>query len=309
MDNNLTVSEELAALHGYLCADGYLSISQVPRRVRYVAALRNTEIVLLNDFNSKFKAVFGVFPKISKQIDLSKLCNKRICLLLKKEFGSFHCREWSFPDYVFTTKNFKASWLRAVFDCEGWAVCKKGIDRHIGIEMANPEGIQKIKSLLAEFGIVAGFKIKKRGKIFRLNIFGKENLQKFSNQIGFLHPKKRVALQAALDSYVVYNWEFPEEEAALKEFIFQKLNGKSRDIFSKLSSSPKRVRICSCVRANLLTMHGKLKTVFGIDSNVSRECLNSIGTVYFELSINKKEAMAKLQKLAQAHMSTTTVAL
>ena len=60
METIKTFNSDLAALHGYLCSDGYV-ISHKPtsKRKFYKVALRNTEKVLLEDFQSKFNAVFA----------------------------------------------------------------------------------------------------------------------------------------------------------------------------------------------------------------------------------------------------------
>ena len=55
MERIKTIDTDLAAIHGYLCADGYV-ITHAPnsKRKYYRLGLRNTELVLLSDFQSKF---------------------------------------------------------------------------------------------------------------------------------------------------------------------------------------------------------------------------------------------------------------
>ncbi len=287
------IGEDLAAVHGYLCADGWVIIHKAGAVHKYYRmAFKNMEPALLEDFVARFERVFLTRPKISKNADLAYIGNRQIFEELTSTFGSFYSYEWKFPE-LFNTKEMKAIWLRAVFDCEGWVYCKKGIDRHIGLEMVNLAGVLRIQQLLSEFGVIAYFKIKKRGKIFRLNIFGKDNMAQFSRTIGFLHPKKKAKLQEALDSFVDYVWKFPEEKTKLAAFLVEKLGGKRHKI------GKRRIRICSCARGNLETLQKELKLLFGVSAVVSKEQTNSRGDSYFELSINRSEGIGKIRQTAR----------
>lgn len=76
--------------------------------------------------------------------------------------------------------------------------------------------------------------------VFRLNIYGKENIVSFEKQIGFLHPKKKTRLREAINSYVDYVWRFPAEKEALKSFI--------KGLFVQKRTRPDkkhRIRVCS----------------------------------------------------------------
>ncbi len=284
----------MAAIHGYLCADGYVvSHKQGSRHKYYRMALRNTEIVLLKDFAFRFKNVFGILPKISPRIDRAYAQRKHVYLWLVKRFGSFHSYKWRFPE-LFRSRKLKSAWLRAVFDCESWVSCKKASDRHIGLEMVNRRGVLKIKKLLSEFKIRAKFKVRNKRGLYRLNIFGKQNIEIFSHKIGFLHPKKHAKLEEAIASYVDFRWHFPEKRMELKKFILTKLAGKSGKISSR------RIRVCSCFRNNLKKLRSRLKTCFGVDSKVSKESVNGLGNTFFELSINKKSDVQKLALLAKS---------
>jgi len=129
----------------------------------YRIGLRNTEPVLLEDFCQKFNFVFGLRPHISKDIDRAYIGDKSIHQFLTSTFGSFYSHYWSFPETIFSSKELKAAWLRAVFDCEGWVYCKNGSDRHIGIGMVNLNGIFKIQSLLG----AGRFASEEKGKVSR----------------------------------------------------------------------------------------------------------------------------------------------
>jgi len=286
-----TVNLDLAALHGYLCADGYvISHKKDSKRKYYRMALRNTEKVLLEDFQSKFYNVFGLTPKIPTALDIAYKSSKETYFLLTNTFGSFYCREWAFPE-IFITLELKAIWLRSVFDCEGWVIVRVAVDRRIGIEMVNFKGLNKIKSLLLEFGIKSRFHIRKNGRIFALYIFGKENLVKFSKKIGFLHPKKKVKLKEAINSFQNPVWAFPTKELLLKKFILKKLKGKSGKI------GENKIIVCSSLRINLEKLQPRLIELYKVKPLVSKKNFNGIGTPYFQLSINRKEDVQKINFL------------
>jgi hypothetical protein len=249
--------------------------------------LRNTEIALLSDFQSKFFRLFGIKPTITPAIDRAYISSKPIYFLLTNAFGSFYCNEWKFSN-LFKSKKLKKAWLRAVFDCEAWVEVDKATNRRIGIEMVNLNGMKTIKQILNQFGIASILKPKKKGKIFRLEIFGKENLIRFQKEINFLHPKKKERLQNAIDSYINYKWVFPKEHKLLIKFILRKLKGKSNKI-------PKvRVRVCSNMLVNLKKMKYNLNKLFGVASVVSKKRFNGNGVSYYELFINNRADVVKI---------------
>src|SRR3989344_5107663 len=109
---------DLAAIHGYLCSDGYVQRLKETGRTYYRIGLRNTNMNLLSDFQSRFKKVFKQTPTISKRIDRCSISNKEAHTYLLKEFGSFHSYEWTAPK-KFNNKTEISLWLGAFFDAEG----------------------------------------------------------------------------------------------------------------------------------------------------------------------------------------------
>ena len=59
--------KNLSAIHGYLCADGYVCTNLPDQKHKYYSiGLRNTNITLLKDFESKFIKVFKIKPKLKQ---------------------------------------------------------------------------------------------------------------------------------------------------------------------------------------------------------------------------------------------------
>jgi hypothetical protein len=280
----MITDENLAAVHAYLCGDGYLT-RPIKNRRMYQIGLRNTEIILLSDFQERFEKVFGVSPKITPK-ERSYIYSKKIHCKLIETFGSFHSWEWTFPAL---DKSVLPLWLRAFFDCEGWVVCKSHQNRMIGLDNVNEEGIKNAKKALELLGIKSKLKKRADRNIYTLSIFGKENLALFEKKIGFLHPQKKEKLREALEDYRIYEWEFPLGREEIKKFIKKLFKEKLK---------PRRkeyLRLFSNKESNLVSLNALLKKFYGVEGRVYTY-VNGQGTRYYEININKKESIDRLIK-------------
>ena len=273
-------NKNLSAIHGYLCADGYVTKNPPTQKHKYYyVGLRNTNLTLLKDFQQKFEAEFKIKPIMCKD-GRCKVQNKELYYFLTKKY-SYYSKDWVLPKL---SKNSLKYWLRAYFDCEGWVVLEHRKNRHIGVDCINFEGLKQVKENLERFGINSKIKKVKNRDIFRLFIYGKENLVGFQKEIGFLHPKKRKKLELALSSYVDYDWKFPKDKKELMKFIV----GKAR-------ISKSRIRFNSIIRENL----DRLSKIFfdlGIESKVYGPWVNGLGNKYYQLVIQKKDQMEKFKQ-------------
>lgn len=181
----------LAAVHAYLCADGYVIRNPPEQKHKYYyIALRNTNYILLKDFQEKFEAAFGVRP-ILVEGQRCKIQSKELYFLLIRAFTTFYSHGWAMPKLSKRNAKF---WLRTFFDCESWVEIGSGSS--IRMESVNKKGLEQIKSaLLQHFGINASLRERQNRRIWRLNICGKDDLLKFRNFIGFLHPNKKEKLE------------------------------------------------------------------------------------------------------------------
>jgi hypothetical protein len=281
----MRIDKNLAVVHAYLCADGYVIKNPIEQRHKYYnIGFRNTNIALLRDFQEKFEKVFGIKPYLIEG-QRCRIGSRKIYEKLTKQFGSFYSWEWKMPKIG---DNLLRVWLRAYFDCEGWVICKRHQNRHIGADCANKIGIYQIKAALSKLGINTNVKKRTKRNIYSLHIYGKHNLKKFKDLINFLHPSKKEKLNIAVNDFVEYDWKFPETVSDLKEFVVNLV--KSR---AKIRKSSGIIRIISNKENNLLVLQRELLKLFNIESKVNK-CLNGIGTIYYELSINKKGEVAKL---------------
>lgn len=279
--------ENLASIHAYLCGDGYVIKNPLcQKRKYYLIGFRNTNLTLLKDFQKKFMRYFGVCPILRKG-ERCIIQRKELYYKLVEKFRSFYSREWNMP---ILNKKLCSIWLRAFFDCEGWIYCKDKQNRHIGLDSINERGLNQIIKNLNRLGIKTIKRPNYKRNIFRIFIYGKDNLIKFREKIGFLHPEKREKLNATIENFVNYIWNFPKNEKELKEFVIKKLKEKIR------IKKPNRVRIISKEKINLEKIKNLLKKFYNIDSIIYNS-FNGEGIKYFELNINKKEEITKLINL------------
>lgn len=284
----MKIDKNLAAVHAYLCADGYVTKNlPTQKQKHYTIGFRNTNLTLLKDFKEKFDKVFGIKCHLYEGQRCQK-GSKEIYELLTKEFGSFYSWEWRMPNL---NKELSKIWLRAYFDCEGWVTCKTHQNRNIGVDCVNEIGLNQVENSLNKLDIRTNRKYNPKRKIHRIYIYGKENLEKFSKLIGFLHPNKSEKLKQVSNDFVVYEWNFPENEEECKEFILNKLKEKIR------IRKPYITRIISKEEINLKKLKILLKKFYNIDCSVNRY-VNGLGTIYYELYIGRKEEVKKLITLS-----------
>ena len=60
--------------------------------------------------------------------------------------------------------------------------------------------------MLNNLGIKTIKKINFKRKIYRIFIYGKENIIKFDEEIGFLHPDKSKKIKETIKDFMVYIW-------------------------------------------------------------------------------------------------------
>ena len=281
------VMNNLAVIHAYLCADGYvIKNSEKSFYKYYMIGFRNTNLILLEDFQKKFQSAFDIKVHLEPG-ERCRLGSKKIYTFLVNTYGSFYSHHWELPQLE---ENELRKWLRAYFDCDGWVFCRSRQNRHIGLDSVNEKGIYQIKQALASLGIVSSVRKRSTRPIFSLIIYGKQNLFLFSQLIGFLHPEKKEKLQLVLDDFVSYLWQFPVKEKALKVYVKNILLEKA-----KIKPSQGIVRLCSSREENISRLQKELKTLYGLHSLYSKR-INGLGTIYYELCVNKKSDVYCLVK-------------
>jgi len=269
------MDSDLASIHACLCADGYVIKNPKDQKSKYYhIGFRNTNPVLLKDFQIKFLRVFKLKPHIYR--NRCRIGSKEIYYLLTRKSGSFYSKDWVLPDLK---KVFLRHWLRSYFDCEAWVTVRARQNRSIGLDSINGKGLLQIQGALSRFDIKSSIKKRSNRNIFTLTIFGKENLLRFQKEINFLHPAKKEKLINAIKSYMDYRWL-----TISKEVIKQKAKIKK----------PFIIRIVSKLKENLIKTQNFLNK-YKIESKIySRR--NGQGTPYYSLRIQKKSSIKRAIK-------------
>ncbi|MEK6884690.1 MAG: LAGLIDADG family homing endonuclease [Nanoarchaeota archaeon] len=276
-------NDDLAIIHAYLCADGYVIKSKNEKYNYFHIGFRNTNLTLLKDFQKRFYAYFTIKPHLIEgqrcRIGSKELYNK-----LTQTFGSFYSYEWKMPQLNI---ELARRWLRAYFDCEAWVTIERHQNRNIGVDCVNKYGLIQIKDALDVLGIASKIKYREKKKIYRLYIYGKENLMLFRKEVGFLHPDKSNKLNEAINDYVDYLWAFPKDIIQLKKFTQELLKEKIR------IKKPNYIRVISKEEINLKRLSKLINEFYNVNCLINKS-VNGRGTVYYELSINKKDEVQKL---------------
>ncbi len=194
-------NSDLSAVHAYLCADGYVIRNPVYQKHKYYKiGFRNTNLILLKDFQRRFKKYFKKTPILVIK-ERCYIGSKEIFYVLTKKY-SYYSYEWNMPQI---SKENLRLWLRAFFDCESWVELQPAKSRSIRVECVNLKGLKQVQKALSRFKIESKLKIRIRKDriIYRLNICGLDDLKRFNNNIGFLHPNKKIKLKEALNSYQI----------------------------------------------------------------------------------------------------------
>ncbi|MEK6892222.1 MAG: LAGLIDADG family homing endonuclease [Nanoarchaeota archaeon] len=263
--------KNLAAIHGYLCSDGYVIKNPESQKHKYYhIGLRNIDSTLLKDFQGKFEVVFGVKPIITNE-GRCRIQNKEIYEQLTKEF-SYYSYEWKLPEL---NKENLRYWLRAFFDCEGWVENQPAKSRLIGADCCNESGLLSIQEALKRFDISSSINKRNGRTIWRLAICDLVNLKKFQKNIGFLQPNKGQKLTEALNSYKNYSWDVPKNKGDLLKFIAEK---------GKIRKSREEIRFISIRKENLKNLRKALKD-YNINSNIFGPWKNNTGSLYYCLII------------------------
>lgn len=270
-------NKSFSLIHGYLCADGYVTRNLPHQKHKYYSiGLRNTNLVLLKDFQDNFEQVFKVKPFLVPG-QRCRINSKAIYYKLM-ENGPYHSNNWKYPSLSKENARF---WLRAFFDCEGWIEVNKRKTRCICAESINRDQLPKILKVLVRFKIRSKIYLHKNRKTSRLAILDRNSIIQFEKWIGFLHPAKKQKLKEAIGSFTDYVWNLPKKDIIC--FIRDKVKIKK----------PYNIRIFSVKMVNLKWLSDILLNRFHIESKIYKD-KNGYGSIYYYLSIHRKNEVKKM---------------
>ena len=205
--------KNLVMIVAHLMGDGCVS--------KKYFAYYNKNKILLNNFERDITKLFGPIHLIKGSmhsgVSYIMVQNKALFDFFSSLIKDYRSFALEIPDFI-NSKELKKEFLSALYDDEGSAPIRifketGEIKRNVSVSSNSLKMIEQIKAiLLNDFSIVTN-KISKNlyhrnSKIFTnyiLNITGKDNLERFSKEIGFSHPDKSVKLNLMINSYIRSN--------------------------------------------------------------------------------------------------------
>jgi len=243
---NICLSKELAQILANLYCDGSIEKDNC-----YVSTYMNGCKELIERFKNNFRKCFGTIDLYERQTNVS---NVRIpCFIGKRLYTKFELDKDKVPKQIKEApEDIKGAYLQAVFDDEGSIHKTHG---QIRIKMKPKSYIEDIQKLIWELGIQTSSVIeeldKRSGrKYYFFLVSGFYNLKKFSEKIGFFHPKKKERLIQHLNNVKILNYGYKAQELVLDvlrkygpltaEEIAKKLNRGKRIIQIHLNNLKKQ---------------------------------------------------------------------
>lgn len=186
-----------ARLCGYLAGDGSVTErhDRLNNKMHYDIFFYPDNEVMMQKYLESFHAVYGKTPTVKslKNYYRVRIACKAIYtdLLRTAKFGTL---EWNVPKFI-TTQPQRIEWLRAIFDAEAHVSSSD-----IRFQSVNFQGIQSIKTLLNQFGIISKiYTYERHHKNWNTNyilVIPTRFAQNFLNRIGFYHSRKQAKLIA-----------------------------------------------------------------------------------------------------------------
>lgn len=202
---NLRLTSSFARILGHILGDGGIHI--IKNENKYRAFYVNNENRLLNSFRSCVKAVFGdvkiYFRRREEHGDeiwLPSTIGYLLYTLLEYDrFG-----EKRVPGIIRDSENKRvlSAFLQAIYDDEGFVYPKK---KMIVIAQVKYDLLKDVRELVLRLGINANqilvHRSKERSTMYYFSITHRDNISKFKDMIGFLHPTKGEKLHALVKGY------------------------------------------------------------------------------------------------------------
>lgn len=199
---NPRLSKEKVAINSYLCGDGNIKVREKSRN--YEIRFYLDDFALAERVVFLFEKEFGISPKIRKmksKVEEGKgyfkveICNKPVCLHMLG-LGSYGSLDWTIPKI--TLNELKKEWVKCFFDCEAYVNLRK---KQIQLKSVNGKGLKGVVEILEGSGIFPKLygpysqKGINHNPYYFLIILGKENIKRYSQEIGFYHSRKIKSLQ------------------------------------------------------------------------------------------------------------------
>ncbi|MBI4895617.1 MAG: helix-turn-helix domain-containing protein [Candidatus Aenigmarchaeota archaeon] len=195
----VVLDKELAQITGYFLGDGNFENERV-----CFSEQRKAVAEYYNDLlSSYFNACSTMKFREDKNYWQIRVYGKPLVKFMKEEFPELrNSSKSSIPKKILESKNeIVASFLRGLFDAEGFAINKRGL----GLGMNNKKIIQQLQMLLLRFSIISSInEYDNRANPysdnprFIINLTEKKSLELFKQYIGFSSTEKTKILESVI---------------------------------------------------------------------------------------------------------------
>ncbi|MBI2084777.1 MAG: hypothetical protein HYT70_04185 [Candidatus Aenigmarchaeota archaeon] len=209
-------NEKIASLLGHVLGDG--CIKQGEENVYYT----NKSKDLADEFRMLVKGLFGIYPNwnFNKEREFYEIYPPktvaRFLVLCGFPKGEKVKQALTIPEWIKNgSLNIKSAFIRALFDDEGTVINSKG-NYVIGFSMnkknfllnAHKKFMEDIRGILLSLGISPNGLYERKqpydSTSIGFNIYGRYNLMKFIETVGFTDNKKKGKLVQTINSYKTY---------------------------------------------------------------------------------------------------------
>jgi replicative DNA helicase Mcm len=226
-------NDSLCKIIGYHLSDGCYELN---RGKKTGIQFWNNDKILIEDYKNSILSFFGINPLIVKRNNQQavRVISKKVVeefnkidkLLLEKGDKK------KIPDSIMELPNLNIKYLlRALFDGDGTVVFQKRNGCRVSLVSQNRDLIEQVSDLLLRFEITSSIFRDKNGNVWRLDISGQENLNKFLGNISFLSKHKKQRLKEYCEKDKTYR--------TIKDVI-PGCTDKINNIFKKLKISCKK---------------------------------------------------------------------
>jgi len=197
------LTADKAYILGVLCGDGF-----VGQQKGYLTSIQIKLQAVDTDFLDNFKrcmvSVYGIMPHVYTSTVADTVVFNSV-LAGKDLFGycdSFKTREWCVPEEIKrASEEIKMAFLRGLFDSEGYVTKGMRFTRKVGICIVNKSALKDISLLLRDIGIENCYIGLPDYDYARIEITGRDNLQKVYRYSLFSIERQQQKLKEMIDSY------------------------------------------------------------------------------------------------------------
>ncbi len=224
-------NDYLCKILGYHLSDGCYELN---RGKKTGIQFGNNNIELIENYKTSIERFFNLKPGITKrgkQYSVRVISKKVLDYFAKLDSGLIEKGEFKkIPDSVlsYSKQNIKYL-LRALFDGDGTVVNQMRNGCRVGLVVQNRVLAEQVSNLLLRFGILSS--IFRDKNVFRLDISGQDNLDRFLLNIGFLSKHKEQRLKEYCEKSKTYR--------TIKDIV-PGCTEKMNSIFKKLKISARK---------------------------------------------------------------------